>query len=994
MNNGNSKSIHIATALRTALLAALTLAIALLALAGDSFETYALPEVEQAIFNYPASTEAPEEGQAPAATTSTASTATDSIATGSTATDSIAATTASPAIAAVLFQSNGAAIAEAQTLTGYAGDEYKIVPPEKIENYRYVSASRDVLDPIVYDADANNNSTILNYVLPQLTINYVDDAGIILYTETTNDLELGMEKSYTAPDTYNDLTLSDAATKAFTPTADIPQGELVFQYAQPVSVAPAPAELAIAAAPSSGVVYSNVGYLEAPPLGGEVDFGSRFDFVGSTGYDADHHNVVVVANDEKNKYGAMWAKEPLHLDHPFSTTMCFYMAHGSSSGLGATEQLGDGMTFTLHNDPRGTQAIGSEGEGLGVYGSQRYYYYTPERVKDISVVENAITIEFDLYGNKCNKGDNSDPHYIYDPVPPSDQTGWTNCAIIYPPTAPIKNPGDLLGYVEIDEDDHLNSYFFEKNSQWLKFSVSWEPGANNQPNGGVLTYTLGDVTKSLNIPDTQSVFNGDTVYWGFTGSTGDSTAILAAAIVEWPSQNKIIAAKSVTDKDGQSLDGGSAVEGAVLNYTIHVIPEEIRDDTGIGPIIVTDTLSSYLTYTGDPVQIVSNSGAATTVTPQINGMEITIDTGVSLLAMDDTLDITFAVKVNTGSMGNTVENSATVTADELDEPVETNKTTVQIIGHTVTERYREYGNTGNILSSDAVHTGIGDGAEFSPSAKITTLSKDSREFTYYGYQMGDETPQVDADRPPVPDPFTVTADTAITYLYRTTYTLRMKYHEEASPFTALQSDSSSRLRSGDSFLPASLSVSSLLYYHYYYDYTGRIKLGDDSAEAISDFTPITVTGDIVVIFLYTRGDAATLRLHIRQIAIDRQDGQPEAPVTGYYLYEAGGAQTGITSLSGMEDFTPPDYTHYIITLENNATMVNIQTIVPQFYRYAGFVATTRDIPHDPVARRTDEIELDYDFYIDYYVTVYITPNGGDGGYSWSNSTNLFGNIER
>eukprot|EP00567_Pseudictyota_dubia_P013531 CAMPEP_0197449108 /NCGR_PEP_ID=MMETSP1175-20131217/20139_1 /TAXON_ID=1003142 /ORGANISM="Triceratium dubium, Strain CCMP147" /LENGTH=1253 /DNA_ID=CAMNT_0042981119 /DNA_START=687 /DNA_END=4448 /DNA_ORIENTATION=+ len=74
--------------------------------------------------------------------------------------------------------------------------------------------------------------------------------------------------------------------------------------------------------------------------------------------------------------------EPLNIDHNFSLSVA-YRIYGDTSGAA------DGIAFVMHQDPRGTSALGGVGKGMGVYKA-----YHREAIKP------SFVIELDTYFNE------------------------------------------------------------------------------------------------------------------------------------------------------------------------------------------------------------------------------------------------------------------------------------------------------------------------------------------------------------------------------------------------------------------------------------------------------------------------------------------------------------------------------------------------------------------------------------------------------------------
>jgi hypothetical protein len=71
----------------------------------------------------------------------------------------------------------------------------------------------------------------------------------------------------------------------------------------------------------------------------------------------------------------------------------------------------------------------------------------------------------------------------------------------------------------------------------------------------------------------------------------------------------------------------------------------------------------------------------------------------------------------------------------------------------------------------------------------------------------------------------------------------------------------------------------------------------------------------------------------------------------------------------------------------------VKDIVPQYYEYAGYVATATETAHKPSDAQTGPILLDVDASDEYWVTVYIKPMAAaPGDYTWDSHSNEFGQI--
>jgi len=148
--------------------------------------------------------------------------------------------------------------------------------------------------------------------------------------------------------------------------------------------------------------------------------------------------------------------------------------------LGNKDEGADGITFVMHNDPRGFGAFGNWGECMG------YGRFNP--FGNGNAISPSIAIEFDTYQNPWQNDPESD-HIAYLQNGISMHENYWN--------------GDDLNFDL--EDDRLHSFFFR-----------WDPKEKNITvifDGNIVYNGKKDL-----VPD---IFSGKTqVIWGFTASTG------------------------------------------------------------------------------------------------------------------------------------------------------------------------------------------------------------------------------------------------------------------------------------------------------------------------------------------------------------------------------------------------------------------------------------------------------------------------------------------
>lgn len=226
---------------------------------------------------------------------------------------------------------------------------------------------------------------------------------------------------------------------------------------------------------------------------------------GSDSYiDTSRSNVVVITDNVENQFGAIWSNGRMDMTKPFVYDSHLYWGRSQAAPLGRYGGVdgGDGMTFTLHNDPAGVQAYGGLGGALGVYTRA-----------GVPAVRNALSFELDTFANAD-----------YDqqiPFTPSDPDRDRHTAFVTPTSAL-----NALAHSDLKKFDDYDNLVDE----WVKFTAVWTPvGA-----GGTLTVTLDDVTSTYHVANTIAQFGGNFAHLGFSGATGGLSALQAVAVTALP----------------------------------------------------------------------------------------------------------------------------------------------------------------------------------------------------------------------------------------------------------------------------------------------------------------------------------------------------------------------------------------------------------------------------------------------------------------------------
>ena len=186
----------------------------------------------------------------------------------------------------------------------------------------------------------------------------------------------------------------------------------------------------------------------------------QFMVNGDATYDAASKSYVVTP-DAELQHGSVMATTQVDLSKPMKLIF--------DIKLGDDDNGADGMGFVLHNDPRGSSAIGDLGGGKGMMG-----------------IQNGVGIEFDTFNNVDDLSDIANDHTGFDNL-----TGGANAAL----TTPID-----LGNIE----DGL----------WHRVEIVSD--------GQTISYTFDGVAMStLSLATVETMLGGTSLaYWGVTGATG------------------------------------------------------------------------------------------------------------------------------------------------------------------------------------------------------------------------------------------------------------------------------------------------------------------------------------------------------------------------------------------------------------------------------------------------------------------------------------------
>lgn len=197
---------------------------------------------------------------------------------------------------------------------------------------------------------------------------------------------------------------------------------------------------------------------------------AQFAYIGAAG--PMPGSCVQLTPNEPYAEGIAYSTRKVDLGRDFTIALDIF--------LGEDDEGADGITFVLHNDPRGLEAYGTWGECMG-YG--RWNADVPYG----NFIAPSVAVEFDTYYNP-RQGDPETDHVAY------LENGSSRHQDYWPPNS----------YLNL-EDGRLHAFRFE-----------WHMAEKS-----VHVYIDNQLAVNLRRDIVTNVFNNNPeVYWGFTASTG------------------------------------------------------------------------------------------------------------------------------------------------------------------------------------------------------------------------------------------------------------------------------------------------------------------------------------------------------------------------------------------------------------------------------------------------------------------------------------------
>lgn len=237
-------------------------------------------------------------------------------------------------------------------------------------------------------------------------------------------------------------------------------------------------------------------------------------------------NITTVTSNRVNQIGSIFSTESnkLDLDKSFHAEMYVYLGDRWSGAA-------DGMTFVMHNDQERTlNFTGGTGMQLGAYlGKNDLYSPTGKQIK------NSFAIEFDTYHN----GDGLDKG-----LPANSDRG--HVAYSFPDKESSYTFSEAARVVSLNHQGIYYPNHYLSNNKWHLFVVDWNADEK------VLSYKFNDAP-TVDVPiDPLDVFGTNSVYWGFTGSTGAATQASKVVFKQIPGLVNVESTMKIT-KDGEAI---------------------------------------------------------------------------------------------------------------------------------------------------------------------------------------------------------------------------------------------------------------------------------------------------------------------------------------------------------------------------------------------------------------------------------------------------------
>ena len=343
-------------------------------------------------------------------------------------------------------------------------------------------------------------------------------------------------------------------------------------------------------------------------------------------------NYVFITKRYRGQIGSIFSTEnnKINLSQDFVSEM-FIKIDG----------VADGVTFVMHNDyERIKKYTGMGGEGLGVYAG------STNNGSLVGQIKNSFVVEFDTYHNGDSNDSGLDLNYFRGHIAhsfPDDKNTYefnSSGKVIAQKHFEIKYPSFGLG-----------------DNQWRKFRISWK--AFNDKGIGELAYKLDETTWTrVDIP--KSVFNSNSVYWGFTGSTGDLTESAIVGFASVPGLVNYEDDLKLLNSSGEVLNRGQVIKGD-SELTVSYSGKYIGGKQNLLGGSITFNKDSRQSYVEETMLIND-----VPVTPIVTSDEIKVDFG-DLSISKNILNIQYKIKNNGFSSKDKPEIKSLINASNFNQ---------------------------------------------------------------------------------------------------------------------------------------------------------------------------------------------------------------------------------------------------------------------------------------------------------------------------------------
>ncbi|WP_207696220.1 hypothetical protein DOK67_0002048 [Enterococcus sp. DIV0212c] len=366
-------------------------------------------------------------------------------------------------------------------------------------------------------------------------------------------------------------------------------------------------------------------------------------------------NKVMITQNKLNQRGSIFSTEnnKVNLSENFEAEMYIYLDGGTSAA--------DGITFVMHNDvQRAGNDTGNVGSSLGVYGIFGLFINDFSRMGQL---KNSFALEFDTYYN----GDSADANLTYNQDYGHIATAFPDQLSSYYNALPLKAlKHDNLFYPQAALAD----------GKWHLLKINWEKWDSD--NNGQLEYYYdfpGFTPQKVTI--NRSIFGTDSVYWGFTGSTGGLTENAAVAFKSVPGLVRYESEQNIYDEKG------TVVEKTILDsvVTLKYLGDYISGKQ--------DIINGKLLFNLDPGSTYQNNSLLVNgiaVTPIVENNRLTIPVNIGSSAKK--LDVEFKVKNDRFTKDSAATIDSTLVADNYVSAKLTNQYQVNV-GEPVTSAFFE-----------------------------------------------------------------------------------------------------------------------------------------------------------------------------------------------------------------------------------------------------------------------------------------------------------------